>query len=277
MDNSKLERIASWVIFAIAFISYALTSQQTVMFWDSGEFLASSVKIQATHPPGAPLYTIISRVFLALFPSSMQAYGASLFSGLCGALTVKFLFHTIIWFSEKIRDLLQKSSDDWNISSLVAATIGALTLTFSDSFWVSSTEAEVYTLSTLFMAAVFWAITKWERGVGQKNNAKWLILIFFLLGLSMGVHLLNLAILFPVVMVIMLRGKELKTKPILISLGISLILFLVLNSIFVQGIISYLIQFEIKATNSWGLPQHYGAILGMLLYVGAVIASVYYF
>jgi hypothetical protein len=277
MENLKLEKVFGWAVFTIALLTYAITAQQTVMFWDSGEFIASSAKIQATHPPGAPLYTLLSRVFLILFPNAKMAFGASLFSALCGAITVKFLFHSIVWFAAKIQKSLKNIPENANLNGVIAATIGALTLTFSDSFWVSSTEAEVYTLSTVFMAAVFWAITKWDKGVGEKGNAKWIILIFFLLGLSMGIHLLNLAIIFPVMMVIVLRGKEPKIKPILISLGLSLLFFLVLNSVFVQGVLSFLINIEIKATNSWKLPQHYGALIGMIVYISVLVLGVSFF
>ncbi len=207
------KRITAWLCFGIAFIVYALTAQQSVMFWDSGEFIASSAKLQATHPPGAPLYTLLSRLFLALFPVGLMAYAASLFSALCGAFTVFFLFHTLLWLGQKLLKSLNYAKEEGVPIVLGVGVVGSLTLTFSDSFWVSSTEAEVYTLSTLFMALAFWAGTKWGESFQNKANAKWLVLICYLLGLSIGEHILNLAVLFPVVMLIAIKqyGFKLRT------------------------------------------------------------------
>ena len=171
--------------FWACIIAYALTAQQSVMFWDSGEFLASSIKLQATHPPGAPLYTIISRIFLLFFQQillHMQVVYSLLY---VVHFTVLFLFHTIVWLGKKLILRYQEDAGS-QLMLLFSAFIGSMALSFSDSFWVSSTEAEVYTLSTLFMAAAFWAATKWDEGFQTKGNSKWLILVCYLLGLSIG-------------------------------------------------------------------------------------------
>ncbi len=271
MDFKKWNKIAGWVIFGIAFIVYALTAQRSVMFWDSGEFLASIYKLQATHPPGAPLYTILGRIFTLFFPVSSIAYAGSLFSALCGAFTIWFLYHAIIWLVRKLSSRLELEGSSTDFAVLASGAIGALALTFSDSFWVSSTEAEVYTLSTFFMAAAFWCITKWENE-GEDN--KWLVFIAYLLGLSIGVHILNLAILFPIAMIIVLKKFDLNWKAIGIGLGSALVLFFAVNSGLVQGFLKLAIKIEISAVNSWGLGRHNGfyILIGLLavLFTGGI-------
>lgn len=271
MDFKKWNKILSWGVFGIAFIVYALTAQREVMFWDSGEFLASIYKLQATHPPGAPLYTMLGRIFTLFFPASAIAYAGSLFSALCGAFTIWFLFQAITWLGQKLIVRLEIESESANMVVLASAVVGSLALTFSDSFWVSSTEAEVYTLSTFFMAAAFWAITKWESG-GEDN--RWLVLIAYLLGLSIGVHILNLAILFPVAMVYMLKKYGLNWKSTGIGLGVALVLFFFINSGLVQGFLTIAGKLEIVAVNSWGLGRHSGFYLLItllaLLFAGGI-------
>lgn len=271
MEFLKLKNIAAWSVFIVALVVYILTAQQSVMFWDSGEFIASSIKLQATHPPGAPLYTMLSRVFLLFFPQSYTAFGASIFSSLCGAFTVFFLFHLIVWLGKKM--LVKTESEASNQMLICSAVIGSLALVFSDSFWISSTEAEVYTLSTLLMAISFWAVTKWEEGAGSRGNIRWLLLIGYLLGLSMGVHILNLAVLFPIVMVIALKLYSFNLKSISIGIGAALILFVLLNSLLVKGVLKFLIGIELAAINNWGWAQHYGALLGAIIFLGLLVSG----
>ncbi len=266
MHFSKWNRIAGWLVFGIAFIVYALTAQRFVMFWDSGEFTASMYKLQATHPPGAPLYTLMGRLFTLFFPAGTIAYAAALFSALFGAFTVWFLYHALVWLAQKITATLPVQGKEADLAVLASAIVGSLSLTFTDSFWVSSTEAEVYTLSTFFMAAVFWAATRWERQFGQAGNDRWLLLMVYLLGLSMGVHILNLAILFPVAMLICLKKFGFSFKSVGIALGAALVLFVLFNSILVKGFVGVLIRLEILAVNSFGWSQHSGALLGIVLF-----------
>lgn len=273
MDFNKYIKPIGWVVFLIALLVYALTAQQSVMFWDSGEFIASSIKMQATHPPGAPLYTLLSRVFLLFFPTQHAAYGASLFSAICGALTVWFLFHTLIWLGNKLVKKIDATKIHADTAVILSAIVGSLALVFSDTFWVASTEAEVYTLSTVFMAASFWAVTKWEQET-PKYADRWLLLIVFFLGLSMGVHVLNLAILFPLSTLVSIRKYGLNFKGVLIGLGVALLLFIASNNIFVQGVLKALSVIEISAVNSWGWGQHSGTILGIVLYLILFVAGV---
>jgi len=279
MLNRDLDFYQKWgaiLVFAISFIVYVLTAQQSVMFWDSGEFISSSIKLQATHPPGAPLYTLISRLFIALFPTHLIAFGASIFSALCGSLTVFFLFHLIIWFAKKImqNEQLAENQNKWIL--LFSALIGSLSYAFCDSFWVSSTEAEVYTLSTLFMALAFWSITKWDEETNPNSQYRWFILLAFLLGLSIGVHILNLAILFPLSMFIALKKYKLHWKTIAAAFAIALASFFILNGLFVQGVLKFLIWMELTAINSWAWSQHSGTLLGIFMFLSFLSFGIYW-
>lgn len=272
MDFKRLNKITGWAIFGFAFIVYAITAQRSVMFWDSGEFIASTYKLQATHPPGAPLYTMLSRIFTMMFPNEYVAYGCGLFSALCGAATIWFLYQAIIWLGQKLANRLEMEDENANLAALAAGVVGALALTFSDSFWVSSTEAEVYTLSTLFMGAAFWAITKWEA---EPANYRWLILIAYILGLSIGVHILNLAILFPLVLVVVFKKYELNWKPLAIGLAIALTLFIFINNGLVQGLLKLAIKMEITAVNSWGMARHAGTLLCVGLFALLLMIAIF--
>lgn len=271
MEFKKWNKVAGWAIFGIAFLVYALTAQRSVMFWDSGEFLASIYKLQATHPPGAPLYSMLGRIFILFFPVSSIAYAGSLFSALCGAFTIWFLYHAIIWLVQKLASSVELEGSSTDLAILASGIVGSLALAFSDSFWVSCTEAEVYTLSTFFMAAAFWCVTKWESE-GEDN--KWLVLIAYLLGLSIGVHILNLAILFPIAMIIALKKFDLNWKAVGIGMGSALVLFFAVNSGLVQGFLKLAIRLEISAVNSWGLGRHSGffILFGLLavLFAGGI-------
>lgn len=264
-DFKKLNKTVGWAIFGLAFLAYAVTAQRSVMFWDSGEFIASTFKLQATHPPGAPLYSMLSRLFIMFFPAEAVAFGCSLFSALCGAATIWFLYQAILWLGQKLVNRTEMEEEQANWAVLAAAVVGSLALTFSDSFWVSSTEAEVYTLSTLFMAAAFWAITKWEE---QGSDNRWLVLIAYILGLSVGVHVLNMAILFPLVMIVVFKYYSINWKSIGIGLGAALGLFIFINNGLIQGLLKLMIKFEIMGANSWGMDQH----SGMLLFIGLFAA-----
>lgn len=195
-----LNNLGGWLVFLAAFITYFLTMEPTSSFWDCGEFIAASYKLQVGHPPGAPLYLMIGRVFsfLAGGDPVKAAYWINMVSVVSSALTIAFLFWTITLIARKL--IRHKSGQNnpqdytplqtWSI--FAAALIGSLAYTWSDTFWFSAVEAEVYATSSLFTAVVFWAMLRWEAEADQPHADRWLILIAYLMGLSIGVHLLNL-------------------------------------------------------------------------------------
>ncbi len=277
---TKTNNLIGWVVCLISGGIYLATVERTASFWDCGEFIASAHKLEVPHPPGTPLFLIIGRLFslLAWSDPSQVAYWVNLVSVLCSAFTVLFLFWTISLLGLK---LLQKSEDElswadcWGLWG--AAAVGSLAFAFSDSFWFSAVEAEVYAMSSFFTAFVFWAILKWERikEPGQAN--RWLILIAYLVGLSIGVHILNLVAL-PVLALVYYYKKTSKSTTwgtILAFLAGSGIVAVILYGI-IPGLPTLAGVTEVIFVNQLGLPFYSGIFFFGLLCVGALVASLLY-
>ena len=209
---TRINNLIGWVVFLIAATVYILTAEAGGSLWDCGEFVSSCFKVQIPHPPGAPLFVIIGRVFIVLFGDNplTAAKAVNIMSALASAFTILFLFWTITHFARKIMGL--KTSETLTtgqiISVMGAGVVGALAYTFSDSFWYSAVEGEVYALSSFFTAIVFWAILKWENHASEADADKWIVFIFFMMGLSIGVHLLNLLTIPAIVMVYYFKKQD---------------------------------------------------------------------
>jgi hypothetical protein len=267
MNFRKINNITGWLVFAIAYITYLLTMEATASLWDCGEFLSTAYKLEVGHSPGAPLFMMIGRLFGVLAPTAQQvAIFINSLSALTSAFTILFLFWTITHFARKI---ISKPEDELSSGNLIAimgaGLVGALAYTFSDTFWFSAVEGEVYAMSSFFTAVVFWAVLKWEHSANNPHADRWLILIFYLMGLSIGVHLLNLLTIPAIVMVYYFKRYQ-------VNLSGSLIAFIAGCAIlaFVQfGIIQYVpifaSKFELLFVNSFGLPLNTGAIFFLLL------------
>src|SRR3982751_150840 len=200
MNFKRVNNITGWVVCLIACTVYILTSEAGGSLWDCGEFVSSCFKVQIPHPPGAPLFVLLGRFFIILFGNNPMtaAKAVNVMSALASGFTILFLFWTITHFARKA---VQKAGAALTANEIFAVmgagAVGALAYTFSDSFWYSAVEGEVYALSSFFTAIVFWAILKWEHAVDHEaqtgiNADRWIIFIFFMMGLSIGVHLLNL-------------------------------------------------------------------------------------
>ena len=189
----KLNRIIGFALFGLASLVYILTSEPTTSFWDCGEYIATAYKLQVGHPPGAPIFQLLGRFFslFAFGDTALVARMVNTMSALSSGLTIAFLFWTITMLAKKLF-----SGQAMNQARMIAifgsGIVGALAYTFSDSFWFSAVEGEVYAMSSLFTAMTFWAILKWEAVAGEPHSYRWLILIAYLIGVSIGVHLLNL-------------------------------------------------------------------------------------
>jgi len=209
---TRINNLIGWVVFLIAATVYIMTAEAGGSLWDCGEFVSSCFKVQIPHPPGAPLFVIIGRVFIVLFGDNplTAAKAVNIMNALASAFTILFLFWTITHFARKIMGL--KTSETLTTSQLIsvmgAGVVGALAYTFSDSFWYSAVEGEVYALSSFFTAIVFWAILKWENQADEADADKWIVFIFFMMGLSIGVHLLNLLTIPAIVMVYYFRKQD---------------------------------------------------------------------
>ena len=264
MNFRKLNNITGWAVFFIALLTYFLTREARGSLWDTGEFIASADKIQLPHPPGAPLFVLLGRFFIILFGDGINAGSAVNFmSALASAATILFLFWSITHFARK---MFVKVGEDLTgqqaFTVMAAGVVGALAYTFSDSFWFSAVEGEVYALSSFFTALVFWAMLKWEHAdekagidpVARARSDRWIIFLFFMMGLSIGVHLLNLLTIPAIVMIYYYRRYESTTKGAIIAFLIGC----VITGIVQVGVIQYSMkaagQFDVFFVNSFGLP-----------------------
>jgi hypothetical protein len=278
MSNyNKLNNIAGWFIFAIATLVYILTLEPTASFWDCGEFIAASYKLQVPHPPGAPMFLLIGRIF-SLFASDVQhvAYMVNMVSALSSSFTILFLFWTITMLAKKIVSPAGTPTSGETISILGSAAIGALAFTFSDSFWFSAAEAEVYAMSSFFTAFVFWAILKWEAHAHEEDSDKWIILMAYMVGLSIGVHLLNLVALPAVAFVYYFKKHEVTTKGIIYTFLLSAGIIMVIMAGIIPGLPSIAGKFEIFFVNSLGMPFTSGTIFFVILFIGGLTYGIYY-
>lgn len=198
--------MVGWVICIIACFVYIKTMEATGSLWDCGEFISSAYKVQIPHPPGAPLFVLLGRLFSMFLKPSQAALGVNTMTALASGFTILFLFWTITHFA---RRLMVKAGEEISREKMIAimgaGIVGALAYTFSDSFWFSAVEGEVYGMSSFFTAIVFWAILKWEHEADEPYSDRWIVLIGYLLGLSIGVHLLNLLTIPAMVMVYYFR------------------------------------------------------------------------
>jgi len=278
MHFKKLNLLLGWFSFAIALIVYLLTLEPTVSLWDCGEFIASSYKLQVGHPPGAPLFMIIGR-FFALFTSDQEkvAMMINAVSAFASAFTILFLFWTI---SHLLKKIVTTNSGKATRAELIVilggAFVGALAYTFSDTFWFSAVEGEVYATSSLFTALVFWAILKWENVAEEPGANRWLILIAYLIGLSIGVHLLNLLAIPAIVLVYYFRKSVKVTRQgILKALGVSVALLLSIMYGIIPGIVKLATLVEKFFTNTVGLHFNVGVLIYIFLLLGALIYGIY--
>jgi Protein O-mannosyl-transferase TMEM260-like len=280
MKNYKLiNNISGWVIFVIAAFTYLMTIEPTASLWDCGEFIASVFKLEVGHPPGNPVFMVMGNFFTHLAGGNLSkiAVMVNSMSALASAFTILFLFWTITHLARKI---LLKEEKDYSIGRIIAVmaagAVGALAYNFSDSFWFSAVEGEVYASSSFFTAVVFWAILKWENVADEKHADKWIILIAFLMGLSIGVHLLNLLAIPAMVLVFYFRKFEFSWRGFLISLATSFILLALLMYGIMPGVVTISSQFDWFFVNTLGLPVNSGMIFHVILLFATLILAVYY-
>src|ERR1700749_4807963 len=202
----RINLATGWIVGLIACTVFVMTMEPTGSFWDCGEFVSSCYKLQIPHPPGAPLFVLMGRFFIILFGDSPHtaAKGVNFMSAIGSGLSILFLFWSITHFARKLLmkgNLAAEPDKRQTFTILSAGVVGALAYTFCDSFWYSAVEGEVYASSAFFTALVFWAILKWEHNADKPGSDKWIVFIFYMMGLSIGVHLLNLLTIPAIVMV----------------------------------------------------------------------------
>ncbi|MEJ8803848.1 glycosyltransferase family 117 protein [Pontibacter sp. H249] len=277
-NYNLINNITGWVVFGIALTVYTLTLEPTASFWDCGEFIACSYKLMVPHAPGAPLFLMIGRLFTLLAGDASQvAWWMNFMSGLCSAFTSLFLFWSITKLAQK---LLPKTEETPTKADVVLAmgsgVVGALAYTFTDTAWFSAGEAEVYAMSSFFTAIVFWAMLKWETKAGTATSDKWLILISYLVGLSIGVHLLNLVAIPALAFIFYFRHYSYTFKGSLITISISgFILVFILWGV-IPGMPTLAGSMELFFINSLGLPFGSGIIAFVILLAAAILYSLFY-
>ena len=272
-----INNILSVVVLVIASITYIMTVEPTTSFWDCGEFIASSYKLEVGHPPGNPVFQLIARFFTMFASSENAAYAVNIMSALCSAFTIFFLYLTIVHLG---RRLLEKSSDTTSLSSSIAllgaGVIGSLAFCFSDSFWFSAVEAEVYAMSSLFTAVVFWAMLKWEEDDSKYAN-RWIILIAFLMGLSIGVHLLNLLAIPAIAFIYYYkRAKKITWKNSILVLLISGVILAAILYVIIPYLPKLAAITDLLFVNGFGLPFNSGAAFFMVLFFCLCFWAIYY-
>jgi Protein of unknown function (DUF2723) len=274
----KLNNLLGWIVFAIAAIVFMLTLEPTASWWDPGEFISTTYKLQVGHPPGAPTMQMIGRVIslLAFGDTSKVALMINGMSGICSAFAVLFLFWSITIFARKIVVGDGEMTQGKMYTIFAAGLVGALTFTFTDSFWFSAVEGEVYAMSAMFTALVFWSILKWEEVADLPHSNCWLVFIMFMVGLAIGVHLLNLLTIPALAFVIYFKKYKPMRKGILLTLILSILVLAFIMYIMIPWIPTLAGKFELLFVNGWGLPFNTGMIFYFLLVISLIVFGLIY-
>ncbi len=289
MSFKRINNITGWVICLIACAVYIMTMEATGSLWDCGEFLSSAYKLQIPHPPGAPLFVLIGRIFMIPFGPENAATGGNLMSALASGFTILFLFWSITHFARKIIIRTNPELNNANIVAIMASgVVGALAYTFSDSFWYSAVEGEVYALSSFFTALVFWAMLKWDQAVEEEQATgirgnftradRWIILIFYLMGLSIGVHLLNILTIPAIVVIYYYRKHNPTNWGTFWAFMIGCVITGLVQKAVIQWTIKGAGNMDILFVNSFGLPFFSGfafffVIIAALIFFGLRVAK----
>jgi tetratricopeptide (TPR) repeat protein len=279
MNFKKLNDLVGWGVFLIATFVYFSTLEPTASWWDCGEYISTAYKLQVGHPPGAPLFQMLGRFFslFAFGDTSRVALMINAMSALSSSFTILFLFWTITMLARKF---MLKGENENNqvqqIAVLGAGAVGALAYTFSDSFWFSAVEGEVYAMSSFFTAVTFWAILKWERVADEPHNYRWLLFIAYLVGLSIGVHMLNLLAIPAIVYVYYFKKYNPTLKGFVIAGLVSLFILGFVMSLIIPWIVKLAGLFELLFVNSFGMPFNTGSLIYFAMLGAAIIYGLKY-
>lgn len=281
MQFKKLNNLIGWIVFAIATFTYVSTIEPTASFWDCGEYIACAFKLEVGHPPGAPFFLLVGRFFalLAGGDPAMAGKMINIMSALCSSFTILFLFWSITRIG--IRAIVKAgeeftSSKQWAV--LGSGVVGGLAYTFSDSFWFSAVEGEVYAMSSFFTALVFWAILKWEEEDSENpiSAMRWLVVIAYLMGLSIGVHLLNLLVIPAICYIYYFKKYKFEWKSFFITGIISLVLLGGIQNIMIPKIVKFAADYEIFFVNKLGMGFNSGSIFYFAIMFTALTALILY-
>ena len=271
-------RVVGWAVFLIAATVYLLTIEPSSSLWDCGEFIATSYKLEVGHPPGAPLFMLLARLATLLAPSPYYVpHMVNGMNALASAFCILFLFWTITHIA---RRLITRDGRELSVANVIAilgaGAVGALAYTFTDTFWFSAVEAEVYALSSMFTALVVWLMLRWEEEADEPHSARWIILIAYLMGLSIGVHILNLLTIPALVFIYYFRKYN---KVSILGLGVVTLLacaiLLVINGVIIPYTVHLGTLFDVHFVNEWGLPVNTGIIFFAFMLFALLGGAIY--
>jgi hypothetical protein len=270
-----LNNVIGLIIFLVAAFVYLSTIEPTASFWDCGEYIACSYKLEVGHPPGAPTFMLIGRLF-SLFASDPKYVAAAVntMSGLASAATILFMYWSITMLGRKLLVAMKQELTDGRMYAILASGIvGAMAYCFSDSFWFSAVEGEVYAMSSFFTALVFWAILKWDAD-DTPGADRWIVFIAYMIGLSIGVHLLNLLTIPSLVFIVYFKKyQNPDRRGIIIALLVAVGLLGVVQNGIIPGIVSAAANYELFFVNTLGLPFNGGTIIYFLLLTGMIVSG----
>jgi hypothetical protein len=282
MNYTKWNTLLGWLVFLMASTVYLMTIESTASLWDCGEYITAAYKLEVGHPPGAPLFMVLGRLFSFFAAPESVAVWINALSAISSSLTILFMFWSLTLLIKKIILSQQKELTCGNqIAIFASAAIGSLAYTFSDSFWFSAVEGEVYAMASLFTAVIFWAILKWDEEMGLLSSGelsddyrpnRWILLIFFMLGLAIGVHLLGILVVPAIGYMIYFRVKEeVNLKGIVLTGVISIFVLGFIQEGIIPGSIAMASNFEVAFVNSLGLPFFSGTVFFFILLIFACV------
>jgi hypothetical protein len=282
MNYTKWNTLLGWLVFLMASTVYLMTIESTASLWDCGEYITAAYKLEVGHPPGAPLFMVLGRLFSFFAAPESVAVWINALSAISSSLTILFMFWSLTLLIKKIILSQQKELTCGNqIAIFASAAIGSLAYTFSDSFWFSAVEGEVYAMASLFTAVIFWAILKWDEEMGMLTTGdlsddfrpnRWILLIFFMLGLAIGVHLLGILVVPAIGYMIYFRVKEeVNLKGIVLTGVISIFVLGFIQEGIIPGSIAMASNFEVAFVNSLGLPFFSGTVFFFILLIFACV------
>ena len=275
---SLWNKLVGWLAFLIAFITYYLTAEPTASFWDAGEYISTSAKLQVGHPPGAPFYQIFG-AFFSMFASddSQIAFMVNLMSGISSAFAILFMFWSITILLKKLTKLNDTVSRFSDVAVLASSFIGALTFTYTDSFWFSAVEAEVYAMAACIMAAMFYVGLLWERDMHKPRGNRWLILISLIVGLSFGVHFMGLLTIPAIGFLYYFKNyKTITIKNFIVANVVVVGILLFIFKLLLPYSLTYFAKMEVFFVNSIGLPFNSGTIIAGLIAIAAFYLGLKY-
>lgn len=274
----RINTITGWILFVISSAVYLLTLEPSVSFWDCGEFILSAFRLQVGHPPGAPLFLMIGRIatLFAGGDTSKVAVSMNALSAICSGFAIMFLFWTITHLIRKVTAKGENLPGDRIPAIIGSGIIGALAYTFSDTFWFSAVEGELYALSSLVTGLVFWGMLKWEEEADKPYSGRWIILIAYIMGLGLGIHRLNLLVIPVLVFVYYFRKYEVTRKGVIKTLIVSVLLLWFMVFVLVPGVIKIAGWFELLFVNIFGMPYNSGLLFFIVLLAALLVYLIRY-